>query len=165
MFFTGCSANQLPCVVCGVPCELRCNQCKKVGYCSREHQLRHWKGDFSGHKVLCKMDITVFGHYISFSGLHEYTVLGDFTTVSEAELLKRLQTNRSLDLTAPMNMQKVHKSCRDLGDYYCIHKQHDQSLKYDQEALAAGRECFGNDHVLCASDQAMVEGKRPKNGV
>ena len=41
------------CVVCGYPGPNRCAKCKKTFYCSREHQLAHWKG---GHKKRCNIE-------------------------------------------------------------------------------------------------------------
>ncbi|KAK1744344.1 kelch repeat-containing protein [Skeletonema marinoi] len=39
------------CAVCGVTVALRkCSSCKSVAYCSREHQVEHWKE----HKSICK---------------------------------------------------------------------------------------------------------------
>lgn len=39
------------CSVCGVTVALKlCTACQEVAYCSREHQLQHWKS----HKVECK---------------------------------------------------------------------------------------------------------------
>jgi len=39
------------CAVCNEPAPKRCVQCKSIWYCSREHQVSHWKG----HKKQCKM--------------------------------------------------------------------------------------------------------------
>jgi pre-rRNA-processing protein TSR4 len=39
------------CQVCGVPAPNRCSQCKSVWYCTKEHQLLHWRG---AHSVECK---------------------------------------------------------------------------------------------------------------
>ena len=41
------------CVVCGYPGPNRCAKCKKTFYCSREHQLAHWK---EGHKKRCNIE-------------------------------------------------------------------------------------------------------------
>jgi len=38
------------CAVCGVRSPMQCSRCKKVNYCSRAHQLAHWK---AGHKQAC----------------------------------------------------------------------------------------------------------------
>mmetsp|Transcript_15324 Transcript_15324/g.44341 ORF Transcript_15324/g.44341 Transcript_15324/m.44341 type:complete len:144 (-) Transcript_15324:398-829(-) len=38
------------CAVCSEPAPKRCNDCKAVYYCSREHQIEDWKR----HKKACK---------------------------------------------------------------------------------------------------------------
>lgn len=38
------------CQVCGVAASQQCSQCRKVHYCSRQHQTTHWK---AGHKTDC----------------------------------------------------------------------------------------------------------------
>eukprot|EP00127_Corallochytrium_limacisporum_P005470 Clim_evm18s206 gene=Clim_evmTU18s206 len=40
------------CAVCGIRAPHVCGQCKKVYYCSREHQKEHWEG-LNGHKERC----------------------------------------------------------------------------------------------------------------
>lgn len=42
--------NQL-CVVCGLPSDKKCSKCRKVSYCSKEHQIIDWKD--GRHKVNC----------------------------------------------------------------------------------------------------------------
>lgn len=39
------------CIVCGCRGTKKCGGCKKYIYCTRDHQLLHWK---NGHKQLCK---------------------------------------------------------------------------------------------------------------
>jgi hypothetical protein len=36
-------ATDSPCLVCGVPATRQCSRCHDATYCSREHQVRHWK--------------------------------------------------------------------------------------------------------------------------
>ncbi|KAL7471822.1 hypothetical protein ACHAXS_012131 [Conticribra weissflogii] len=43
-------SSQHKCAHCGEPAEKRCQQCKSTWYCSRDHQVSHWKS----HKPLCK---------------------------------------------------------------------------------------------------------------
>ena len=38
------------CVVCGCVANKKCSQCLKNYYCSKQHQIYHWK---AGHKALC----------------------------------------------------------------------------------------------------------------
>lgn len=38
------------CPVCGHAAPMRCGRCKAQQYCSREHQVKHWKG---GHSTKC----------------------------------------------------------------------------------------------------------------
>ena len=38
------------CGFCNDPASLKCNQCKQVFYCNREHQKEHW----AEHKTMCK---------------------------------------------------------------------------------------------------------------
>lgn len=38
------------CAVCNEPAAKRCQQCKSTFYCSRDHQVSHWKS----HKAQCK---------------------------------------------------------------------------------------------------------------
>ena len=40
------------CAICSEPADKRCQQCKSVWYCSRDHQVADWKG---GHKKRCKI--------------------------------------------------------------------------------------------------------------
>ncbi|XP_017461068.1 PREDICTED: programmed cell death protein 2-like, partial [Rhagoletis zephyria] len=40
------------CPVCGVRAPHRCGRCQKTSYCSREHQVLHWKR--GGHKAVCE---------------------------------------------------------------------------------------------------------------
>lgn len=47
------------CVVCGCLGTKKCGGCKKYIYCSRAHQVLHWK---SGHKLLCKEGKTFIKH-------------------------------------------------------------------------------------------------------
>lgn len=35
--------NGIPCLVCGVPSTRHCSRCQDASYCSREHQIEHWK--------------------------------------------------------------------------------------------------------------------------
>ena len=37
--------------MCGAAAEKRCSKCRNAWYCSRECQLKAWKG----HKALCKL--------------------------------------------------------------------------------------------------------------
>lgn len=39
------------CSVCNCAATKHCSQCKKVNYCTRDHQTFHWK---NGHKEICK---------------------------------------------------------------------------------------------------------------
>lgn len=39
------------CPVCGLGAPHRCGKCTKASYCSREHQILHWK--VGGHKAVC----------------------------------------------------------------------------------------------------------------
>jgi len=39
------------CFICGCLGTKLCGGCKNINYCSKEHQLLHWK---NGHKTLCK---------------------------------------------------------------------------------------------------------------
>jgi hypothetical protein len=41
--------NGKMCAVCEVSCKLKCQLCKKVYYCCRQHQLSDWKE----HKKIC----------------------------------------------------------------------------------------------------------------
>lgn len=43
--------DQNLCEVCGVSASLQCSQCRRVYYCSRQHQITHWK--VGGHKIQC----------------------------------------------------------------------------------------------------------------
>ncbi|OTF71754.1 programmed cell death protein 2-like protein, partial [Euroglyphus maynei] len=45
---------QLLCPICGLHATKRCSQCLKVSYCSREHQIAHWKK--GGHKNKCQQN-------------------------------------------------------------------------------------------------------------
>ena len=44
------SATYNECEVCSEPASKRCQQCKTVWYCSRDHQVSDWKS----HKARCK---------------------------------------------------------------------------------------------------------------
>ena len=39
----GNSSEEPVCPICLLPSDLSCSSCKKVNYCSREHQKKHWK--------------------------------------------------------------------------------------------------------------------------
>ena len=39
------------CMVCGCLGTKLCGGCRKVNYCTKDHQILHWK---NGHKMLCK---------------------------------------------------------------------------------------------------------------
>ncbi|GLH15709.1 Programmed cell death protein 2 [Gryllus bimaculatus] len=47
------SYNKL-CIVCGAKGTSHCGRCKKVNYCSRQHQIVDWK---TGHKEMCRSGI------------------------------------------------------------------------------------------------------------
>lgn len=42
------------CVVCGYRGPFACSKCKQTYYCSKEHQVLHWK---SGHKQKCQTEV------------------------------------------------------------------------------------------------------------
>jgi hypothetical protein len=158
--FKGCPPGHLPCIVCGTPCSTRCVQCHKVGYCGREHQLQHWKTRGGGHKVACKLDITVFGHY--FHDTEAYSI----DSATEAELLRRLELSKLQD-PVPVHMQREHKACRDLADYYSSSSSHTPqssqlAATYAGEALRLGKQVFGPDHVLCVSDEVIYRQRLAK---
>ena len=45
------------CMVCGCLGTKVCGGCKNVNYCSKDHQVLHWK---NGHKMLCKQGMLSF---------------------------------------------------------------------------------------------------------
>ena len=47
---SGSDKTTLLCIVCGCNGPKFCGKCKRVNYCSREHQLHDWK---NGHKLIC----------------------------------------------------------------------------------------------------------------
>lgn len=53
-----------PCAVCQAPSQQRCAMCKNVHYCSKEHQIQHWKK----HKQECSCykvaESEKFGRYV-----------------------------------------------------------------------------------------------------
>ena len=49
------SKSNYLCYICGLPGPQRCSICKNVYYCSRNHQLIHWK---NGHKDICNKECT-----------------------------------------------------------------------------------------------------------
>lgn len=61
------------CIVCGCRGTKKCGGCKKYIYCTRDHQLLHWK---NGHKQLCKQGIEVEGMDNCFT-LPEYEIIID----------------------------------------------------------------------------------------
>nr|XP_046911423.1 programmed cell death protein 2-like [Dermatophagoides farinae]XP_046911424.1 programmed cell death protein 2-like [Dermatophagoides farinae] len=46
--------GQSLCPICGIHANKRCSQCLKISYCSREHQIVHWKK--GGHKDKCQQN-------------------------------------------------------------------------------------------------------------
>ena len=54
----------MSCEVCGLTTNLKsCGQCLKVNYCSREHQVAHWKE----HRQWCNKSSSVINEQISCS--------------------------------------------------------------------------------------------------
>ena len=65
------------CMVCGCLGTKLCGGCKKVNYCSKEHQVLHWK---NGHKMLCK-ECECFHYFIYFFVSYVSSFLNLFTAV------------------------------------------------------------------------------------
>ena len=66
------------CVVCGCSGPKKCSRCHLINYCSREHQVIHWK---SGHKRLCGEETSA-----SVAGANFQRVLfEEFEIVTEPE--------------------------------------------------------------------------------
>lgn len=48
------------CILCGSnACNKKCSKCQTVFYCSREHQIIHWK---AGHKNTCSKGTVIITH-------------------------------------------------------------------------------------------------------
>ena len=45
------------CQVCSAPATQFCASCGQVFYCSREHQIQHWKQQENGHKRECDQSL------------------------------------------------------------------------------------------------------------
>lgn len=57
-------AFKLPmCCVCGVKGDKKCSQCLRANYCSKQHQVAHWK--FGGHKKSCRSS-SVLDHFVDY---------------------------------------------------------------------------------------------------
>jgi len=61
------------CMVCGCLGLKVCGGCRNVNYCTKEHQVMHWK---KGHKLLCKEPVRVEGETSIFT-LPEYEIIID----------------------------------------------------------------------------------------
>lgn len=59
------------CIVCGCSGKKRCGGCQKMYYCTKEHQVLHWK---NGHKIICKEMVEVKGADDLFT-LPEYEMI------------------------------------------------------------------------------------------
>jgi len=74
------SCDNLPplCIVCGCGGPKKCSRCHLINYCSREHQVIHWK---SGHKRHCGEETSASVVGISF----QQTLFEEFEIVTEPE--------------------------------------------------------------------------------
>jgi len=77
---SGKTSINLPqlCVVCGCDGPKKCSRCHLINYCSREHQVIHWK---SGHKRLCGEETCASAVGNNFG----QTLFEEFEVVTEPE--------------------------------------------------------------------------------
>jgi len=76
------------CVVCGCSGPKKCSRCHLINYCSREHQVIHWK---SGHKRCCGEETSASVVGTSF----QQTLFEEFEIVTEPEPLIQSSSEKS----------------------------------------------------------------------
>jgi pre-rRNA-processing protein TSR4 len=94
------------CSLCGCRGEKLCSKCKKVSYCSREHQVVDWK---EGHKGECEGDA---------SQRVSSKLFAQFEVVIEAEEVKEKRVDESEELDKYRQLERDGKTgtMRDLSD-------------------------------------------------
>lgn len=136
--------NQNLCVVCGNLGSQRCSGCKKVYYCTREHQLEDWK---LGHKSICQSMSSTFSSALSCP-----------CSPSSSSRLSSIDDNENQ--TKPDRIEKMPEGEReekgkDKGkdkdkDYQQQQKQHHDQQQQQQESLI---------RIVAEKQKQEVEGK------
>ena len=118
-------SNDKTCEHCGSSANLRCSKCQSIYYCTREHQLAHWKS----HKKFCALisedpraKVKEFG-----------TVLD---TESEVLDLKITKTKKSLGIVLQMDEQEKVVFINDIvNSDISILKAGDQILRINNKKI------------------------------
>merc|ERR1712070_178139 len=132
--------NQNLSVVCGNLGSQRCSGCKKVYYCTREHQLEDWK---LGHKSICQSMSSTFSSALSCP-----------CSPSSSSRLSSIDDNENQTKPDRIEGEREEKG-KDKGkdkdkDYQQQQKQHHDQQQQQQESLI---------RIVAEKQKQEVEGK------
>ncbi|KZS12926.1 Zinc finger protein RP-8 [Daphnia magna] len=88
------------CMVCGCLGTKLCGGCRNVNYCTKDHQVLHWK---NGHKMLCKEPVRVEGEDSMFT-LPEYEII-----IEDEKIEDKASKLSSSDETELKEFEKILK--------------------------------------------------------
>lgn len=123
------------CIFCGSSGHLSCSKCNKVSYCSKDHQIIHWKS--LGHKESCGKS--------------------DVDEKTDQEIIKQMlftEYELTLDLEENYSKESNEKSSEDLNFQDALKKIKPTLQNEDLESVAPESKedkCFAKFRSICSS--------------